>query len=595
MKKKEYHVTKEDIQKTKNNFWYKLSDKFLHINIVLLFSLSVAFAICRGYFDKLRSALYANINSIEASVFMEKLIWFSIASMVALYGINTFAKAARLSSVNEFYLKAFRNALKSKVKDISTVGPERILSATGNIAVMQADIRSRIIDVLRYSIPFIVVIWNVARISIIAAISVFITMTFVIVMNLSFDNLFHFTSIKGKMKSDMQSLCSAQFMVLPMLKYMSAEDWAYDRLDKAQNKATPIMHNSFHQLYNFIIYLLMTIPEFIALYCALFVAHDKMMTVYLSLNIGSVYMMMDLIAIITELISDLSGEKKVMNELKGDDTAYKDKPGFPEKLHLKNIKFYYKSDEDKKKPFIFNDIVIEKGKKYRIVGPSGCGKSSGLRFFAGEMESDYECDFRTLYIHQESKLIRFATLRDNITLGNKWVPDGDIESLLEDVCMGQWLRNLPHGLDSIIGVDVNPSGGESARISLLRGFIHVRNYTEDILHHVRNTSDLIMLDEVTSAIDKRTNDLTPEQLCTEEQVIKVIEREFAECTCLIISHEDETSSAFGMRHIVDYRIKMQVNQNEDKEEHIFYDAVPVKKTAKITANSRNYDEMKNVM
>jgi ABC-type transport system involved in cytochrome bd biosynthesis fused ATPase/permease subunit len=148
------------------------------------------------------------------------------------------------------------------------------------------------------------------------------------------------------------------------------------------------------------------------------------------------------------------------------------------------------------------------------------------------------------------------------------VPDGDIQYLLTEMGMGDWLANLPKGLDSIIGVDVTPSGGESSRISLMRAFLHVRNYGPDPLHRVRNTSDLILMDEVTSALDKRTRWLKDDELCTEEKVIKLCEKEFAGCTVAIISHEDETSHAYGFRNIVDYEVRLEVRQNGNEEEHI---------------------------
>jgi ABC-type transport system involved in cytochrome bd biosynthesis fused ATPase/permease subunit len=147
------------------------------------------------------------------------------------------------------------------------------------------------------------------------------------------------------------------------------------------------------------------------------------------------------------------------------------------------------------------------------------------------------------------------------------VPDGDIVYLLTEMGMGEWLANLPKGLDSVIGVDVTPSGGESSRISLMRAFLHVRNYGPDPLNRVRNTSDLILMDEVTSALDKRTRWLKDDELCTEEKVIKLVESEFKGCTVCIISHEDETSTAFGFRDIVDYEVRLDVRQNGQYEEH----------------------------
>ena len=299
------------------------------------------------------------------------------------------------------------------------------------------------------------------------------------------------------------------------------------------------------------------------------------LALYIAFNIASVYQMMYILKEIAEQKSELDGQLNAISGLHGDDKRYEDKPAFPDKLILQNVTFYYESDEKKMKPFIFDNLIIRKGKKYRFTACSGAGKSSVFKYFAGEMITDRQPDFRTFYVHQQACLINLVSLRDNITLGNQYVPDGDIVYLLTEMGMGPWLANLPKGLDSIIGVDVTPSGGESSRISLMRAFLHVRNYGPDPLHRVRNTSDLILMDEVTSALDKRTRWLKDDELCTEEKVIKLCEKEFAGCTVAIISHEDETSSAYGFRDIVDYEVRLEVRQNGDKEEHIICSAEPV--------------------
>ena len=561
-----------DVEKIKKSLGYRASKKLLSISIPVLYALAIAFAFLRGYSSKLNAAAYAGLSETMDG-FMRALLIASTLNTLGLYGINSFAKAAKLNSINKGYLEYFKMALKSKISDIQKLSPERIHGLVQGIAAMKADIKSCIIDIVQSAIPFAIVVYEIAKMNLLSAMIMVVIMTIVILGNLYSDKLFHFDSDKSKLKANMQGFTTSLYMCIPMLKYMNAETWAYAKMKESQDEATPALQNCSKQFYCILLNALSLVPELICMWNAIR-TNDAVFALYLGFNIYSVYNMMYVLRALAESKSELDGDLNTAAVLKGDDKPYEEKPAFPEKFHLQNIRFYYESDEEMKKPFIFEDLTLMKGKKYRFVGPSGSGKSTAFRYFAGEMVSDTQPDFRTFYIHQQAKLLDHGTLRDNITLGNKWVPDGDIISLLEDMGMGQWVRNLPKGLDSIVGEDVSPSGGESSRISLMRAFIHVRNYTEDVLNRQRNTSDLILMDEVTSALDKRTRWLKDGELCTEEKVIKLCQREFAGCTVAIISHEDETSKALGFRDIVDFEVQLHVQQNGELEEHIFSEAIP---------------------
>jgi len=568
--KKKIEINKEDVKKT---LGYRVSKKLLSVSIPILYLISIGFALFRGYTDKMNASVYASLTE-NMDAFMNKLMIVCLLSAIGIYGLNSFAKAARLKAINNEFNKVFNLALNSKISDINKLTPERISGLVNSVAVMKADIKSYIIDLVKAVIPFAIVVYHIAKISWYAAIIMVLVMGIVIILNLYSDFLFHFDSEKSVMSNEMRGVSTALFMSVPMLKYMNAEAWAQKKLKDAQDEATPAMQSCAKQLYNFGVELLSTIPEIVCMGNAIKMG-DVTLATFMGFNLGSIYQMMYLLRGMAEEKSELDGELNSMAELKGDDKAYQDKPAFPDKLILQNVRFYYESDENKKKPFIFNNLVIRKGKKYRFTACSGAGKSSVFKYFAGEMVTDRQPDFRTFYVHQQACLINLVSLRDNITLGNLYVPDGDIVYLLTEMGMGDWLANLPKGLDSIIGVDVTPSGGESSRISLMRAFLHVRNYGPDPLHRVRNTSDLILMDEVTSALDKRTRWLKDDELCTEEKVIKLCEKEFAGCTVAIISHEDETSSAYGFRDIVDYEVRLEVRQNGDREEHIICSAEPV--------------------
>lgn len=562
MSKKKIEVNTE---KVKTSMSYKLSEKFLSINNGILYLMAMVFSIFAGYASKMNASVYSGLSETMDG-FMHKLIVVSLFATAASFAVDGTSKGAKLNSINTKFLEWFDIALKSKISDINKLKPERIHGLTNDVACMSAVIKSYAIHTVKSLIPFTVICYHIAKMNKLAAIAMFGFMAFAIVLNLCGDFLCHFDSEKAEMKAEMQGVCTSLFMSISMLKYMNAEQWAYYKLKEVQDVATPAMHSFKKLIYMLFVELVSLVPELLCMYNAIH-SGDMTLALYIAFNIASVYQMMYILKEIAEQKSELDGQLNAISGLHGDDKRYEDKPAFPDKLILQNVAFYYESDEKKMKPFIFDNLTIRKGKKYRFTSASGTGKSSVFKYFAGEMVTDRQPDFRTFYVHQQACLINLVSLRDNIALGNQYVPDGDIVYLLTEMGMGEWLANLPKGLDSVIGVDVTPSGGESSRISLMRAFLHVRNYGPDPLNRVRNTSDLILMDEVTSALDKRTRWLKDDELCTEEKVIKLVESEFKGCTVCIISHEDETSTAFGFRDIVDYEVRLDVRQNGQYEEH----------------------------
>ena len=105
------------------------------------------------------------------------------------------------------------------------------------------------------------------------------------------------------------------------------------------------------------------------------------------------------------------------------------------------------------------------------------------------------------------------SVRDNITLLDQNISDGDVWKSLELAGAERFVRQLPKGLDTDVGeMGSKLSGGERQRISLARALV-----TEP---------DILILDEVTSALDP----------VTEAQVLSNIMALKGRFTVLTISH-----------------------------------------------------------
>ena len=131
-------------------------------------------------------------------------------------------------------------------------------------------------------------------------------------------------------------------------------------------------------------------------------------------------------------------------------------------------------------------LTIPEGTVTALVGSSGSGKSTLAMLVARFADPDRGAvriggvDVRdiapdVLYRHvsfvlQDPQLLDIS-VRDNIALG---VPDASDEAVWAAAGAARiddYLRSLPRGLDSVIGEDAHPSGGQAQRIAIARALL----------------------------------------------------------------------------------------------------------------------------
>ena len=538
---------------------YKISDKILKIPQWILMTVAIALSIVYGLMitkcsEVIKSVTEGNTDLINV---LAVYVVVNIGMAVLSFFSNNALKAWRLNEINKQFLRKYDKIFDSRTQDITAVGPAKIESTVNQIAGYKSDIKSQVSGIIEVIVPFGVTMWKVMEQNLIAGFAMLLLMAGTLFLSINGDNIFHFNEKSSQMKGEMKSISVNNFVVVRMLKYMGAKEYANYRQKRCQDDATPAFLNVSRRFYDTCMDVLYNSPILIALGVAAF-SNNLGLAIFVAMNEWTIRSMIGYVSSITETKSEIDGLEKVLETLKGDDTDISEKPAMPNKMILKDVEFYYASDKDHRMPFRIPYFEIEQGKRYRFSGASGLGKSSYFKFFAGEMEANKSFDVRTFYIHQRSELV-YGTVRENLTLGNKWVPDPVLEELIEEVRLGQWFKSLPNGLDTVIGKDIEPSGGEQSRISLLRLFVHLRNYGPTGSHPI--TDEVIILDEVTSALDKRDVFIKDGELSTEEAVIKVIDKETKGSTMFVISHEDVSSNAFGFKDIVDEQMVIDIDED----------------------------------
>lgn len=202
---------------------------------------------------------------------------------------------------------------------------------------------------------------------------------------------------------------------------------------------------------------------------------------------------------------------------------------FQDKIDVRNILWQY--DRAERKILDKASLEIKKGDSVAIIGESGSGKTTLADILLGlykPEEGEVLVDGQEIYLNlkQWAQIISFVpqnvyllddTIRENIVFGQSKADDNRIWDALEQAQLKDFVRNLPEGLDTVVGeAGIRFSGGQRQRIAIARAL-----YSQP---------DILLLDEATAALD---ND-------TEAAVMEAIDSLKGKKTLIIIAHRLST-------------------------------------------------------
>ena len=155
------------------------------------------------------------------------------------------------------------------------------------------------------------------------------------------------------------------------------------------------------------------------------------------------------------------------------------------------------------------NFTFYKGEHIGIIGESGTGKSTFLRLLAGllrpscgELTVDGESEGENItrkitFVMQESRIMPLS-IKDNILLG-KEISEDRLNEILRQARLYDWICSLENGPDTYLGDRANElSGGQAQRIAIARAMVKDCN--------------IVLLDEPTSSLDKKTSEEVMESL-----------------------------------------------------------------------------------
>lgn len=189
----------------------------------------------------------------------------------------------------------------------------------------------------------------------------------------------------------------------------------------------------------------------------------------------------------------------------------------------RELSFSYGRDQVLEK----SDFRLPKEAFTVVVGPSGIGKSTLLKLMLGifrpesgrlyldlpDGEKELTAATRSLFAYvPQGNLLFSGTLRENLTLTCPGASEEDIQQAVYISGMDAFLPQLPDGLETVLGENAHGlSEGQAQRLAIARAIL--------------GGAPILLLDEVTSALDAETEQLVLERI-----------RELPGRTCIAVTH-----------------------------------------------------------
>ena len=195
-------------------------------------------------------------------------------------------------------------------------------------------------------------------------------------------------------------------------------------------------------------------------------------------------------------------------------------------IEFKDVSFFYEKNK-----IILDKISFKtKKSKMHIIGTSGSGKSTIFnlisRFIDPKKGNIFINDVnikdvslfslrQNISLVSQETMIYNDTFHNNISLGKLNATKPEIIKAAKLANIHNFIISQKNGYDTVIGeAGSNLSGGQKQRISIARAFL--------------KNSKILLLDEVTSALDSKTS----------KNILKSINQLSKNKTCIYISHDD---------------------------------------------------------
>lgn len=209
-------------------------------------------------------------------------------------------------------------------------------------------------------------------------------------------------------------------------------------------------------------------------------------------------------------------------------TARLDKTAVQGRVVFDHVRFGYRPDQVIIRDF---SLAVSPGMKVAIVGPTGAGKTTLvnllMRFYEVDrgsiavdgiplQELTRENTHELFSMVLQDTWLFHGTIRDNVVFAKPDISDEQVREALRQVGLDHYIATLPQGIDTVLTDDSSISAGQRQLLTIARALV--------------NGAPLLILDEATSSVDTRT----------EQVVQQVMDRMTAGHTSFTIAHRLST-------------------------------------------------------
>ena len=572
------HKTKQD-----SSLWRQLSPylKGFHLFflVAILFSIVSSIITVIGP-DKLKEITDAITKGMGGAIDIDKITSIAL-TLAILYGVGalvSYSSSFIISTMIQRFAERLRNAIAEKINRVplqyfdSHEQGDTLSRVTNDVDLMTQSFNQSLVQMVSSIVLLIGSIfmmfktdWHLAVTAIVSVFAGFALSSIIMVKSQPLfkqqqDNL-------AKVSGYVEEIYSGHNVVI-----------SYNGRHQAKDHFDAINQDLYHSMWKsqFFSGIMMPLMQFVGNFGYVMVCIvGAVLTINGDITIGTIVAFMTYVRIftqpigqmaqgITQLQSASAAMGRVfefLDEEEMEDESQKTRQLEAPKGHVtfEHVRFGYSPDKT-----IIHDFTAEAkpGQKVAIVGPTGAGKTTMvnllMRFYdiqAGKIAID-GVDTKSIsreevhdafsMVLQDTWLFE-GTIRENLVFNQTDISDEAVEAATRAVGVHHFIRTLPNGYDTVLDDSVTLSVGQKQLLTIARALL--------------KDAPLLILDEATSSVDTRT----------EELIQKAMDKLMEGRTSFVIAHRLSTIRNADLILVMkDGNIIEQGNHQELMSQNGFY-------------------------
>ena len=515
--------------KQKTSLWSQLSPylKGFHLFflIAILFSIVSSVITVIGP-DKLKEITDTITKGMGGVIDIDKITSIAL-TLAILYGVGalvSYSSSFIISTMIQRFAERLRNAIAEKINRVplqyfdSHEQGDTLSRVTNDVDLMTQSFNQSLVQMVSSIVLLIGSIlmmfktdWHLAVTAIVSVFAGFALSSIIMVKSQPLfkqqqDNL-------AKVSGYVEEIYSGHNIVI-----------SYNGRHQAKNHFDAINQDLYHSMWKsqFFSGIMMPLMQFVGNFGYVMVCIvGAVLTINGDITIGTIVAFMTYVRIFTQPISQMAqGITQLqsasaamgrvfefLDEEEMEDESQKTRQLEATKGHVKfeHVRFGYSPDKT-----IIHDFTAEAkpGQKVAIVGPTGAGKTTMvnllMRFYdiqAGKITIDgvdtkamsrEEVHDAFSMVLQDTWLFE-GTIRENLVFNQTDISDEAVEAATRAVGVHHFIRTLPNGYDTVLDDSVTLSVGQKQLLTIARALL--------------KDAPLLILDEATSSVDTRTEEL----------------------------------------------------------------------------------------